>query len=224
MKRSVKVRVVILIALLIVLMAGIYFFDLRAALDERRLRAWIEAFGAAGPLVYILIFAMAPPLFLPGLPITIAGGLAFGPLWGTVYASIGSTLGAGLAFLAARYLAREPVQALLGERWKRVDEGVTERGWVYVALTRLIPIFPYTLLNYAFGLTRIGFGTYLLTSWLFMLPATAAYVVFSASVFDLLKGNAPPVFWVGLFLFLALFAIQHFYRKRKGALSGRSAR
>ena len=135
MKRAVKVRLAILIAFLIVLMIGIYFFDLRAALDERRLRAWIEEFGAAGPLIYILIFAIAPPLFLPALPITIAGGLAFGPLWGTVYASIGSTLGAGLAFLTARYLAREPVQALLGERWKKVDEGVTEKGWLYVALT-----------------------------------------------------------------------------------------
>lgn len=223
-KRSVKIRIAILIAFLTLLMIGIYFFDLRAALDEHRLRAWIEEFGAAGPLIYILIFAAAPPLFLPGLPITIAGGIAFGPLWGTVYASIGSTLGAGLAFLVARYLAREPVQALLGERWKRVDEGVTEKGWIYVALTRLIPIFPYTLLNYAFGLTRIGFATYLLTSWLFMLPATAAYVVFSASVFDLLKGNAPHLFWVGLALFLALFAVQHFYRKRKGALPGRPVR
>lgn len=222
MKRALKVRIAVLIAFLIVLMIGIYFFDLRSALDERRLRAWIEDFGAAGPLIYILIFAAAAPLFLPGLPITIAGGLAFGPLRGTVYASIGSTLGAGLAFLVARYLAREPVQALLGERWKKADEGVTEKGWLYVALTRLIPIFPYTLLNYAFGLTRIRFATYLITSWLFMLPATAAYVIFSASVFDLLKGNAPHAVWVALVLFLALFAVQYFYRRRKGALPGRS--
>jgi uncharacterized membrane protein YdjX (TVP38/TMEM64 family) len=215
----VKIRAAVFLGVLVVLAIGISFSGLSAYLDGERIREWVDTFGSAAPLVYILAFAVVPVLLLPGLPMTIAGGLAFGPFWGTVYASIGSTLGAGLAFLVARYFARQAVQNFLGERWKKVDEGVTRKGWVYVALTRLIPIFPFFLLNYAFGLTQIRFVTYLLASWLFMLPGTAAYVVFSASFLDLLKGKVSPSFWIGLTLLFAVFAAQHLYRKRKGALS-----
>lgn len=224
MKSTGKIRAIIFLLVFVLLAVGIRFSGLGAGWDKEQLRAWIDAFGSAGPLLYILIFAVAPVLLLPGLPITVAGGLAFGPLWGTIYASIGSTLGAGLAFLVARYVARPLVQNFLGERWKVLDEGVTRKGWVYVAMTRLIPIFPFNLLNYAFGLTQIRFTTYLLTSWLFMLPGTAAYVVFSASVLDLLKGKTSLTFWIAIVLFLAVFAVQYFYRKRQGSLSTKSAR
>jgi uncharacterized membrane protein YdjX (TVP38/TMEM64 family) len=213
---SAKIRAAVFLSVLAVSVIGIYFFGLGAGWDGERLRESIDSFGSAAPLIYIAIFAVAPVLLLPGLPITVAGGLVFGPFWGTVYASIGSTLGAGLAFLTARYFARRAVQDFLGDRWRRVDEGVAEKGWFYVAIARLIPVFPFNLLNYAFGLTRIGFATYLFTSWLFMLPGTAAYVVFSASIFDLLKGKASPAFWIGAVLFLVLFAVQYFYRKRPG--------
>lgn len=212
-----KKRFFFFLLLLIVLVAAIRLLGLHDALDQDRLRSGIDRWGASGPLLYIAIFAIAPVLFLPGLPITVAGGLAFGPLWGTVYASIGSTLGAGLAFLVARYFAREAVSELLGERWKRIDEGVAERGWVFVAITRLIPLFPFNLLNYAFGLTRIPFASYLIASWLFMLPGTAAYVIFSSSLLDLIKGDLSPTFLIGLVLLAAVFLVPFFYRRRKGS-------
>ncbi|NKE70722.1 DUF3047 domain-containing protein [Candidatus Manganitrophus noduliformans] len=212
-----KRRFFLFLLLLIVLVAAVRLLGLHDALDQERLRSGIDRWGAWGPLLYILIFAIAPVLFLPGLPITVAGGLAFGPLWGTVYASIGSTLGAGLAFLVARYFAREAVSEMLGERWKRIDAGVAERGWVFVAITRLIPLFPFNLLNYAFGLTRIPFAIYLFTSWLFMLPGTAAYVIFSSSLLDLIKGDLSPAFLIGLLLLVALSVIPFFYRRWKGS-------
>lgn len=212
-----KKRFFFFLLLLIALVAAIRLPGLHDALDQDRLRSGIDRWGASGPLLYIAIFAIAPVLFLPGLPITVAGGLAFGPLWGTVYASIGSTLGAGLAFLVARYFAREAVSELLGERWKRIDEGVAERGWVFVAITRLIPLFPFNLLNYAFGLTRIPFASYLIASWLFMLPGTAAYVIFSSSLLDLIKGDLSPTFLIGLVLLAAVFLVPFFYRRRKGS-------
>lgn len=214
MKLRAKTRAAVFLSVLVVLAIGIYLSGLGAGWNEERLREWVDSFGNAGPLIYIAIFAAAPVFFLPGLPITVAGGLAFGPVWGTVYASIGSTLGAGLAFLAARYFVREAVSDLLGEQWRRVNEGVAEKGWLYVAVTRLIPVFPFNLLNYALGLTRIRFATYLFTSWLFMLPGTAAFVVFSSSLLDLLRGKASPAFWIGAVLFLALFVLQYLYRKR----------
>lgn len=215
-KVNKRVRAFIFIFLLVSLVVGIRISGLQAYLDQERLRGWIGGFGAGGPIVYILIFSIAPSLFLPGLPITVAGGLVFGPLWGTAYASIGSTLGAGIAFLVARYFARNAISEMLGERWKKIDEGVTQKGWIYVAITRLIPIFPFNLLNYAFGLTKIPFLTYLLTSWLFMLPGTTAYVVFSSSLLDLLKGNASPAFLIGLVLLLLVSLAPFVYRRWKG--------
>jgi uncharacterized membrane protein YdjX (TVP38/TMEM64 family) len=212
-----KRRFFFFLLLLFVLVAVIRWLGVQEYLDQERLRSGIDRWGAWGPLLYIVIFAIAPVLFLPGLPITIAGGLAFGPLWGTVYASIGSTLGAGLAFLVARYFAREAVSEMLGEQWKRIDEGVAERGWVFVAITRLIPLFPFNLLNYAFGLTRIPFGIYLFASWLFMLPGTAAYVIFSSSLLDLVKGEVSPAFLIGISLLLAVSLIPLLYRRWKGS-------
>jgi uncharacterized membrane protein YdjX (TVP38/TMEM64 family) len=217
--KSNKARAALFLLILIGLIAAIRAGGLTEYLDQQRLQEAIRRWGIWGPLLYILIFAVAPSLFLPGLPITVAGGLAFGPLWGTVYASIGSTLGAGLAFLISRYFARGAVSEMLGERWRKIDEGVARKGWVYVAITRLIPIFPFNLLNYAFGLTRIGFVPYLFTSWLFMLPGTAAYVIFSSSLLDLLKGQVSPVLLLGLLLITLVSLIPVIYRRMRGQSS-----
>lgn len=214
--KSNKARAALFLLILVVLIAVIRAGGLTEYLDQQRLQEAISRWGIWGPLFYILIFAIAPALFLPGLPITVVGGLAFGPVWGTIYASIGSTLGAGLAFLISRYLARGAISEMLGERWRKIDEGVARKGWIYVAVTRLIPIFPFNLLNYAFGLTQIGFVPYLLTSWLFMLPGTAAYVVFSSSFIDLLKGQVSPTLLLGFLLIALVSLVPLFYRKWKG--------
>ncbi len=212
-----KIRAIVFLLVLVALAAAIQFSGWSEYLDQGRLQTWISGFGATGQLVYIMIFVTAPALFLPGLPITLAGGLAFGPMWGTIYASVGSTLGAGAAFLIARYFARGAIQNLLGERWKKIDKGVAQRGWVYVAITRLVPIFPFNLLNYAFGLTKIPFWVYLLTSWVCMFPATAAYVVFSSSLLGLLKGKVSGTFLAGLILIVIVSLMPMVYRNRREA-------
>ncbi|MBI3604641.1 MAG: TVP38/TMEM64 family protein [Nitrospirae bacterium] len=186
---------------------------LRDYLEAERLQTWVRSFGLLGPLIYILVFMVAPAFFLPGLPITVAGGVVFGPVWGTLYASLGSTLGAGLAFLISRYFAREQIRELLGPKLLAIDRGVEEKGWIYVAMTRLIPLFPYNLLNYAFGLTRIKFYQYLLASWICMFPATAAYVIFSSSLLDLFKGTIPKELMIGVILFILIALLPVIYRK-----------
>lgn len=142
-----------------------------------RLKAWIEEFGPLAPLVFIAGYILAVIFFIPGLPITVLGGVAFGPFWGTVYVSIASTIGVAVAFLIARYGAREMVERWLEEShsFSKIDQAVAEHGWRIVMITRLVPLFPFNLQNYAYGLTRIGFWSYLLTSWPCMLPGTAAY-------------------------------------------------
>ena len=144
-----------------------------------RLRQRVEGFGALGPVAFIAGYVLAVVSFVPGLPMTVLSGLLFGPLWGTLYASIGSTLGACCAFLIARYAARDLVQ-----RWvatspalARLDRAAAHHGFRLVMITRLVPVFPFNLQNYAYGTTGIGFGTYALTSWLGMLPATVAFTL-----------------------------------------------
>ncbi|MBA4417817.1 MAG: hypothetical protein C0392_07895 [Syntrophus sp. (in: bacteria)] len=184
--------------------------------EEQTLRAWIGSYGALAPIVYMLIYAVAPALFLPGLPITVVGGILFGPFWGVVYAIIGATAGACVAFLVSRYLAREWVERRLkSPRWRRLDQGVEKHGWKVVAFTRLIPLFPFNLLNYAFGLTRIGFLRYAVTTFFCMLPACIAYIVFSSSILDLIRGKVSLTFLIGIALVILVSIFPLFYRRYK---------
>ncbi len=185
-------------------------------LEQETLRNWIGGYGALAPIVYMLFYAIAPALFLPGLPITIVGGILFGPFWGVVYSKTGATVGACVAFLVSRYLAREWVEGQLkSPRWRRLDHGVERHGWKVVAFTRLIPLFPFNLLNYAFGLTRIGFRQYAVTTFLCMLPACIAFIVFSSSLLDLIRGKVSLTFVVGLVLVILVSLFPIFYRRYK---------
>jgi len=147
----------------------------RDALSAEALEQWVTDFGAAGPLVFMLIYAVGTVLFLPGSVITLAGGALFGPVWGTLYNLTGATLGATLAFLIARYLAGSWVEQKSGGRIKQLKNGVEAEGWRFVAFVRLVPLFPFNVLNYALGLTRIRLSHYVLASYLCMLPGALAY-------------------------------------------------
>lgn len=150
-------------------------FAYRARLDAAALESWVDAAGAAGPLLFMGLYAIATVLFLPGAVLTLAGGALFGPVWGTLYSLLGATSGAALAFLVARYLAADWVRPRLQGLPARLVEGVEAEGWRFVAFTRLVPLFPFNLLNYALGLTRIPFLQYLVATLVFMLPGAIAY-------------------------------------------------
>lgn len=148
---------------------------LRGHLDVAALERWVAAAGVAGPLLFMLIYAAATVLFLPGSVLTLAGGALFGPFWGTLWNLTGATVGAALAFLVARYLAADWVERRAGQRLQRLNDGVAAEGWRFVAFVRLVPLLPFNLLNYALGLTRIRFSAYVIASWVFMLPGAVAY-------------------------------------------------
>jgi len=151
-----------------------------------RLRQRIEGYGAWGPVLFVVGYALAELCFVPALPITILGGVAFGPVWGTVYVSLGATIGAALAFLAARYAMRGAVARWTARnpRLARIDAAVAEHGWRLLMITRLVPLFPFNLQNFAYGLTRIPFRTFVVTSWICMLPGTAAYTFAAGALAD----------------------------------------
>ena len=168
-------------AALVLLLAGalVLAFVYRDRIDVAIVEGWVDAAGLAGPLLFMALYAVATVLFLPGSVLTLAGGALFGPVWGTLYNLTGATLGAALAFLVARYLASDWVRGRVGNgpghRAERLANGVDAEGWRFVAFTRLVPLFPFNLLNYALGLTRIPFLHYLVATCVFMLPGAIAY-------------------------------------------------
>lgn len=145
---------------------------LKQALD------WISQLGPWGAVIFIAIYVVATVLFIPGSVLTLGAGAVFGVAWGSVYASIGSTLGATCAFLVGRYFARDAIARKIegNDRFAAIDKAVAKEGWKIVGLTRLSPVFPFTLLNYAFGLTRVKLSHYVLASWIGMMPGTVMYV------------------------------------------------
>lgn len=142
------------------------------------LEDWVRERGVFGLAAYAFAYVVAVLLLVPGAPLTLAGGALFGPWLGTAVVSVASTGAAGLAFLVARHLARERVRELARRhpRFGAVDRAVEQGGWRVVFLLRLSPAVPFSASNYLYGLTAVGFGPYLLASWVAMLPATFLYV------------------------------------------------
>lgn len=162
--------------ILLILLAGIAAaVVLREHFSVELLTESVGQLGWLAPLVFIAGYAIATVFFFPGLLFTLAGGVLFGPFYGTLYNLTGATLGATLAFLLARYLAYDWVAQRTGKRLRQLVEGVENEGWRFVAFVRLVPLFPFNLLNYALGLTKIPLAHYVITSLLFMAPAGAAY-------------------------------------------------
>ena len=163
-------------ALALALFAAIAWFAIhRSWFTAGHLEAELQHLGRWAPPAFIALYAAATVLFVPGSVLTLAGGALFGPLWGTMWNLIGAVLGATLAFLAARYVAADFVARRAGPRLKALAEGVEAEGWRFVAFVRLVPLFPFNLLNYALGLTRIRLTEYVLASAICMLPGAFAY-------------------------------------------------
>ncbi len=179
------------IAIAVVLAGAIAWAGLhREHMDAAALEAWLGGLGLWAPAAFVIIYALATVLFFPGSVLSLAGGGVFGPVWGTLWNLAGATLGAGLAFLVARYMTSDWVARKAGGRLARVIEGVEAEGWRFVAFVRLVPLFPFNLLNYALGLTRIRLVTYLVTSSVCMLPGAIAYTYLGHAGREAAAGSA----------------------------------
>jgi len=168
-----KLKRISLFAIIATAIAVGFFY--REQLDPASLQSWIESAGSAAPVLFMLIYILSTVLFLPGSLLTLLGGVLFGPAWGTLYNLTGATIGAGISFLISRYLASNWVANKAEGRIQQLIKGVESEGWRFVAFTRLVPLFPFNLLNYALGLTKISFSQYTIASFIFMLPGAFAY-------------------------------------------------
>jgi uncharacterized membrane protein YdjX (TVP38/TMEM64 family) len=147
----------------------------------------IQDLGAWGVVLFALLYTLAAVLLLPGVILTLGAGAVFGVVKGAILVSCSATLAATAAFFVGRYLARDWVVKRIeaNPRFKAIDEAVAGEGWKIVGLTRLSPAFPFNLLNYAFGVTRVSPRDYILASWIGMMPGTLMYVYIGSLAGDL---------------------------------------
>ena len=200
--RRILVGVVVLIALVALGRQFGVFLD--------RFVMWVDGLGALAPLAFIGGYAVATVAFIPGAVMTIAAGATFGLVQGVVYVMTGATIGASLAFLLARYVARDAIeQRIAGNaRFAAVDRAIGREGWKIVVLLRLSPVFPFNLLNYSLGLTRVRFADYV-TASIGMLPGSLLYTWSGVVVGDVIRlagGGGPergPAYYAVVVLGLA---------------------
>lgn len=180
-------------------------FDLRQLLQGTL--DWIGSLGAWGPVIFIAIYIIATVLLIPGSILTLGAGALFGIVYGSIYVTIAATLGATCAFFVGRQLARGSVAKKIegNAKFKAIDDAVAREGWKIVGLTRLSPILPFTLLNYAFGLTRVSLRDYFFASCIGMIPGTILYVYLGSLIGSVASVGAKartrtPAEW-GLYVF-----------------------
>lgn len=167
------ISILLIVAAVMLLVRALPVDELKSALE-----AWVADLGFWGPLIFGVVYVAATVLLIPASVLTLAAGAVFGLGLGLVTVSLASTTGAACAFLIARYLARERVQRLAerNDKFGAIDDAISEGGWRIVAMLRLSPAVPFGLQNYLYGLTRLRFVPYVLTSWIAMLPGTLLYV------------------------------------------------
>jgi len=167
---------VALIVIVIALFLAMKFLPVQQWLGS--FNDWVGQMGSVGIFIFIGVYAVATVLLAPGAILTIGAGFAFGLSKGFLAVSAGSTLGAALAFLVARFIARDKVEAIAerNDKFRNIDNAIGKQGAKLVFLLRLSPVIPFNLSNYLYGLTGVRFWPYVLASWIGMMPGTFLYV------------------------------------------------
>lgn len=161
--------------LLILLMGIVLAVTYSNLVSIKTLNIWVQGAGIVGPLLFISVYIIGTIFFIPGSILTVAGGILFGPVMGSLYNLTAATIGSLLSFLMARYIAFDWVNGQSGQRFKQISAGIEKEGWRFVAFVRLVPLFPFNFLNYALGLTKIKVSHYVIASFICMLPGAVAY-------------------------------------------------
>jgi uncharacterized membrane protein YdjX (TVP38/TMEM64 family) len=211
-------RPLVLLGAIVAILVLAKVFGLGQRLGD--LRDWIQSLGPWGPVVFMALYIGAVVAALPGSAISVAAGALFGAVLGVALVSVASTVGATLAFIISRYFARESVERWLSknEKFQKLDKLTEDHGVIIVALTRLVPLFPFNLLNYGFGLTRVPLRTYVFWSWLCMLPGTILYVGGAAAVARGVSQGEIPWVLIGTLVLtgvLLFFVVRHARRRLK---------
>ena len=206
--------------LLVIVVISIFIVANLLGLGEKLgdMQNWIQSLGPWGPVAFIIIYIGSVIAAIPGTILTFVAGALFGTILGIIIISFASTVGACITFLIARYFARDAVERWLSKstKFQRLDKLTEKHGAIIVAITRLIPIFPFNLLNYGFGLTSVSFKTYAFWSWLCMLPATIVFVAGADAILQAFSSGEIPWFLIGIIIiFSCILGIAIRYAKRR---------
>jgi len=217
-----KVNLLKILLFSILLLLSLYVYNLQkvGVLTLQNLIALAKSYKYFAPIIYIIVYSIGPAVFFPSLILTILAGALWGPVYGIFFAIIGATIGCSIPFLISRYLFSDVVKEIFGyKRWRKLKKLVEKNGWKVVAFTRIVPIFPFPALNYLFGITPVPFIHYVVTSFVFMLPACIAYVYFGSSLIDLLiKGEIKSLLLSIVIISLIMVLPYIFHLKRKSIL------
>lgn len=208
-QKRFNIKIILGIAALLLVASVARVVDIRAFLE------YVRGMGSFGALIFACVYVLATISFVPGSLLTLGAGAIFGVVMGSLVVSAGSTLGAAAAFLIGRYFTRDWVSKKIAgnQKFKAIDDAVAADGFKMVMLIRLSPIFPFNLINYAFGLTKVRFKDYFLASWIGMMPGTVMYVYLGSVAGDLASlsakhGSKTPAEWaiygVGLLATIAV--------------------
>ena len=192
-KKHLWIRPVLLLFLIIMVFFVAYYFGFSEHLPD--LQPWIQSWGIWAPAVYLLIYFGIVLASIPATPFGIIAGVMFGSVTGIILIVIGASVGSALTFLIARYFARNAVTQWIGDnpRFQRLDQLIETHGTIIVIITRLVPLFPFNILNYGFGLTKISFKTYVIWSTIGMIPGTVVFVGGSDLIYQSLTTGKIPV-------------------------------
>ena len=206
-KRIVKLFILIFIAFLFFLF---FKYDgVKYIKDKEQLKILIESFGILAPLSYILLYCIVTVTTISTLPLSLAGGVLFGPVYGIIYTMIGASFGMMSSFLIARYIAKDFIERKFSnlQIFKKINEGVKKDGPFILAVTRLLPIFPFGIQNYLYGLTSISFFKYTIFSIIFILPGTSVFVLLAGAISAGNTKDAAKISLIASLIFLALTII-----------------
>ncbi len=206
-----------LIVLLVFAGAAAAYWAFDGVITAEALEARIASLGVWAPVGFVLLYAIATVVMVPGSIFDLIGGALFGPYFGCALNLAGGSLGAALAFLVARYIARDWVEVRAGRRTRGIVNSVDADGWQFVAFVRLVPIFPYNVMNYLLGLTHIPFPQYIVATLVFMAPSTVVYTWIGVAGREALAGDTNNLRYalLALGLLAVMLMVPRFYKRWK---------
>lgn len=189
---------------------AVWFSTTQLNLDAKEIRDWIIGFGIFAPIIYMLLYTVRPLIFFPASILSITGGLAFGPLFGTIYTVLGATAGALVSFVVARKLGKNIANKEWKGRGKAIQSQLEKNGFFYVLLFRFIPLFNFDLISYTAGVSKVRFRDFFLGTLIGIIPGTFAYNFLGSS---LVSGDLRIILFAVL-VFVILTLIPMWVRKK----------
>jgi len=205
--RTLFAKALVFLAFIVLALFLVQNADFRAHMTKESMQSFVEQFGVFGPVIYIIIYALGVTFLFPATIFTVAGAFIFGTLFGTVYTIIGATVGAILAFFVARTLARDFARYLVGDRLRHYDAKIKKHGFATIFYLRMI-FFPFNLLNYGAGITRVKFTDYLLATFFGIIPAVFVVTFFVSKLTDITSWKQ--LISVDVFFAVVLFIFSFF--------------